>query len=429
MVSFVNFLQRFLTDFSCCTHTMARMSRRRSIFSKCPNPGDFQFRRIHYPALVMILGIGTSILLILYQVSVVYQERATTEVTESVPSDYRDPMMMHIHSKSFQEVRDRVIAAQNPNGIELTTTPRPSHSPTVPTFPPTHHPSTPDTTATTKPPTKSPVTPKPTKSPTHKPTESPTTDNPTTDETLIVDSLSSLSRSGSSDIAPQHDDHHDHWIVDWELAASPYNLTSTNVSHAVRWKNSHYNGSCDIQLHPILTNASGFEYLWVHDLMSIEGGTKVWIFAVDPSAIFQRDLEPPIWLGLYNSYLICAFNDGTTVISEEIKFMRRKNLDFIVVICPIPPRLTKLVLQSTEWTWIGVTLFDSRNRSLNMLYGLEWKNVTLPVCSTLVVDRGKHIARIDGGVYEDVYNAEDPVAVKKHHKLSACLILHPSGDK
>ena len=116
------------------------------------------------------------------------------------------------------------------------------------------------------------------------------------------------------------------WTVDWTLANSIHNLTETNVSESVIWQNDEYNGYCGTQLHPILTNANGLEYFWVHDVMSIEIGTKVWIFATDPSSVFHRDTQPPIWLGLYNSYFICAFNDGTTVLSDQIKFMRKKNL-------------------------------------------------------------------------------------------------------
>ena len=249
---------------------MARLTRRSSFFSHCPKVRDFQLRRIHYLAMVIIFGIGLSILMMSYQVSV-----------DSPRSDTANTVTMHINSmRSFQELRDKVISSQTPNRIASTTsTAHPTHHPTAPTAPPTHHPSTPDTTATTEDPTKSPM---------QKPTKSPD-----------VSSDGVRASPSSPDDPPSGHTlkHDDTWTVDWELAASPFNLTAENVSDAVRWKDRHYNGSCRTQIYPILTDAKGFEYLWVHDVMSIEGGTKVWIFAVDPSAVFQRDLGTSLWRG------------------------------------------------------------------------------------------------------------------------------------
>ena len=64
------------------------------------------------------------------------------------------------------------------------------------------------------------------------------------------------------------------WEVNWTLANSIHNLTMDNVSESVIWINNNYNGYCGTQLYPILTNANGLEYLWVHDVMSIEMGRK-----------------------------------------------------------------------------------------------------------------------------------------------------------
>ena len=108
--------------------------------------------------------------------------------------------------------------------------------------------------------------------------------------------------------------------------------------------------------------------------------------------------------------------------------MRRKNLDFLVIICEIPKLLQSDVLLSDRNTTVGVSLFDSRNRSLNIINNLEWKNVTIPVCSTLVINRGKHIYKSDGDKYSKILNAKDPIITPKKHKLSACLIIHPKSD-
>ena len=266
------------------------------------------------------------------------------------------------------------------------------------------------------------LTPTPTFKPTLKPTLKLTpnpTNKPTNKPTKHPISPSSAILSSSS------------WTVNWTLAHSKNNLTSENVSESVIWKNDNYNGYCGTQLYPILTNGNGLEYLWVHDVMSIEMGKKVWIFATDPSAVFKRPTQPSIWLGIYNSYFICAFNDGTTVISEKIKFMRRKNLDFLVIICEIPDLLQSDVLSSDVNTSVGVTLFDSRNRSLNIINNndnFEWKNVTIPICSTFVINRGKHIYHSDGIKYSKILNGKDPISTEKKHKLSACLIVHPNSD-
>ena len=254
---------------------------------------------------------------------------------------------------------------------------------------------------------------KPTFKTTKEPTRSPTiklTDKPTNNPTNL------------------HYVNKESWIVNWTLANSIHNLTSENVSQSVIWKNENYNGYCGTQLYPILSNGDGLEYVWVHDVMSIEMGTKVWIFATDPSAVFERPIQPKLWLGIYNSYFICAFNDGTTVISEEIKFMRRKNLDFLIIICDIPPLLQLRVLSSNMNTSIGVSLFDSRNRSLNIIDNKEWKNVTIPVCSTFVINRGKHIYQSDGTKFSNIIKSANPILEPKQHKLSACLIVHPNGD-
>ena len=225
-------------------------------------------------------------------------------------------------------------------------------------------------------------TPSPTLQPTDKPTTSPTV-KPSSPPTQQPITITSTRRDVTSSPA---------WTVNWTLAASPHNLTAHNVSWAIRWHDPLYTGHCGIALFPKLSNAAGVSYLWVHDVMSIEMASQVWILATDPSAVFARPTQPPLWLGLYKSQLICAFNDGTTLLSQEIKFMRRKNLDFLVVLCDIPSALRQRVLSSAHNTTVGVTLLDSRNRSLNIRDAL-WRNVTLPVCATLVVNRGRHVHR------------------------------------
>eukprot|EP01083_Nonionella_stella_P238255 835027_1 len=276
------------------------------------------------------------------------------------------------------------------------------------------------------PPTSSPRIPKPTTTT----TTSTTTTTTTTTTTSTTTPKPTAKPKRTQRIRTRPSIHHNTWTVNWTLAMSPHNLTSENVSSSVIWHNPHYIGQCATQLYPILTNADGLEYLWVHEIMSIEIGTKVWIFATDPSTVFGRKPQPSIWLGLYKSYLICAFNDGTTVVSEEIKFMRRKNLDFIIIICDIPKALQSYVLSSGANTSVGVSLFDSRNRSLNIKYShKQWMNVTLPVCSTIVVNRGKHIYHSDGTKFKHIIQSDDPITAKKSHFLSACLIVHPSGDK
>lgn len=218
------------------------------------------------------------------------------------------------------------------------------------------------------------------------------------------------------------------WQVNWDVVFSPNNITDP---HCVKWINKSFTGYCGSQVYPMLANKSGFAYLWVHDVMSIENGTQAWIFATDPSGFLHRRIEPLIFTRLYSSQMLCAFNDGTSVISHEINTMRRKNLDFVIIICDIPKHLQSAVLNTNESSSIGITLFDIRtNRSQFVVDNngtLQWNNVTIPLCSSFVINNGMSLYRNDGPLYNQVYSSS--INTERKYFLSACLIVHPSGDK
>ena len=56
-------------------------------------------------------------------------------------------------------------------------------------------------------------------------------------------------------------------------------------------------------------------------------------------------------------------------------------------------------------------------------------NVTIPICSTMVVNRGKHIYQSDGEKFYGLLSSKNPITAKKSHSLSACLMVHPLGDR
>ena len=318
------------------------------------------------------------------------------------------------------------------------------------------------------------------------------------DVSLFVDISTDIGTTASTttfipidtNIDTNHGD--DTWHLNWTLILAQSNLTNNNVSEAIRWYNPSYKGYCGSQIYPMLSNASNFEYFWIHDAMTQANGTILWIFATDPSGYIKNrtKIQPKIFLGLYDSYMICAFNDGTTVISENIHFMRRKNLDFMIIICPIPIHLQSIVLNTDKYSTIGVTLFDSRvNRSDNVIFQttntnantkekipIQWNNVTTSVCSSFVINNGLNIYHNDGyyrfpwiGNKSDELIADEIERIKnktarhrhitkdqvpqsllpttylekidvveritmqaefdKKYFLSACLIAHDSGDR
>eukprot|EP01083_Nonionella_stella_P028896 79634_1 len=182
-------------------------------------------------------------------------------------------------------------------------------------------------------------------------------------------------------------------------------ISNANIHNVIRWYNSSFLANCAPQIYnPILHQRLYDPYLLITDIMAINGATQVWIMGVEPNAMFSRPQKPIQYQNLFNHRVICAFNNGQTVVSHRI--MHNSKIHYgIIIICDIPSALRYRILTTSQHTNIGVSIFDYNSHTLspfehlhigddidaNDTVSVEWINVSLPVCSSYLINNGNDI--------------------------------------
>eukprot|EP01083_Nonionella_stella_P045186 121456_1 len=149
--------------------------------------------------------------------------------------------------------------------------------------------------------------------------------------------------------------------------------------------------------------------------MAINNATQVWIFSVDPNAMFARPQKPIAYRQLYDNKVICAFNNGQVVLSHQI-MKDPKIHSGMIIICDIPETLRHRILITSQQTTIGVSIFDynpqvpmvSQLEYMHIgddidgdnMVSVEWINVSLPVCSSYQTNKGNDIWYSNGTRYK-----------------------------
>eukprot|EP01084_Bolivina_argentea_P153648 267901_1 len=186
-------------------------------------------------------------------------------------------------------------------------------------------------------------------------------------------------------------------------------ITPDNINKLITWIDYNFSGRCKSQIYlPILYDKSFAPYLLITDVMAINDAKHVWIFAVEPNSYFARQQKPLNYLNLFDSKVICAFNNGETVLSHTIrKVAKNVGVHFgLIIICDIPLSLQNKVLKSSENTTVGVTLFNYNSNPYSRVHfmqighdidnktstvNIKFINISLPICSSYEINHGNNI--------------------------------------
>eukprot|EP01083_Nonionella_stella_P092202 258013_1 len=130
--------------------------------------------------------------------------------------------------------------------------------------------------------------------------------------------------------------------------------------------------------------------------LALNNASSVWVYVSgyhSNSSLVKAEI-----LKLHNKQLLCAYTDGTVILSEPIGIPRFHQFYFIVK-CRVPRwniQLKQHILNASQFSSIGITLFDTTQSIQNTHVS------TVPVCQN--TDATHH----------------------HHYELSGCLVVHPS---
>lgn len=218
----------------------------------------------------------------------------------------------------------------------------------------------------------------------------------------------------------------------------------------LEWKNTSYHELCSTRFYKsphnqhssMLRNLANDPYLYITEIMSINNGTQVWAYAVDPAAYFttrgHRVPIPKMYVNLFGTRLLCVFNNGFATLSHPIRRSSFRTRQYgLIIICDVPTNnLTHNILQSEQMTNVGLTLLDLQSMENvssvisanfsdeyllkyigNMINGKYIPNVTLPVCSSSIINKNEIYK------HEKIHSAVI-LNGKKRYKLGLCTVLN-----
>eukprot|EP01083_Nonionella_stella_P079242 217252_1 len=154
-----------------------------------------------------------------------------------------------------------------------------------------------------------------------------------------------------------------------------------DISHIISWNPSHLsaNAYCGSQhFHQSLTYTTRFKrggrlrtmpYLQVHDIVFEINHKTIWIFAVNPSHKYDEDVasHKAKYEALFQHhmseqrFMICAFNDGSTVISHQIHPSPTFPAWNVIIKCDVPDHLISFILNTRQYTNVTVSLLSTRH--------------------------------------------------------------------
>ena len=110
-------------------------------------------------------------------------------------------------------------------------------------------------------------------------------------------------------------------------------------------------------------------YFEVHDIVLEINNKTLWIFAVNPAHKLDPEFRgyKNIYLGMFRDplaeqkFVICAFNDGTTVISHQINPSPTYASFNVIIKCDIPSHLLSSVLSTKQYTNVTVSILTPRH--------------------------------------------------------------------